>query len=55
VACLLLARRNAKQKHDMLFNLAGFKAKALVGGYKSYRRKAQEYFESPFNLIVLGE
>lgn len=37
-----------------LFNLAGFKAKALVGGYKSYRRKAQEYFESPFNLIVLG-
>ena len=37
-----------------LFNLSGFKAKALVGGYKSYRRKAQEYFELPFNLIVLG-
>lgn len=37
-----------------LFNLSGFKAKALVGGYKSYRRKAQEYFESPFKLIVLG-
>ncbi len=37
-----------------LFNVAGFKAKALVGGYKSYRRKAQEYFLQPYKLIVLG-
>ncbi|MGE0078364.1 MAG: tRNA 2-selenouridine(34) synthase MnmH [Bacteroidales bacterium] len=37
-----------------LFNLAGYKAKALEGGYKSYRRKAQECFESPFRLIVMG-
>ena len=42
------------QSMTWLFNLAGFKAKALVGGYKSYRRKAQEYFDKPFKLIVLG-
>lgn len=42
------------QSMTWLFNLAGFKAKALVGGYKSYRRNAQEYFEKPFKLIVLG-
>jgi len=28
-----------------LFNLSGFNAKALVGGYKSYRRKALECLE----------
>lgn len=37
-----------------LFSLAGYKAQALVGGYKSYRRKAQASFEIPYKLIVLG-
>lgn len=37
-----------------LFNLAGYKARALEGGYKSYRRLAHRHFEQKLKLVVLG-
>lgn len=37
-----------------LFSLAGFKSSTLQGGYKSFRRFAQSYFERHFNFVVLG-
>jgi len=37
-----------------LFNLAGFNAKTLIGGYQSYRRYLKEFLSRPINLIILG-
>jgi len=37
-----------------LFNLAGYNSKTLAGGYKSYRRFAQQFFTNPYRFIVLG-
>ncbi len=37
-----------------LLNLAGFKARALVGGYRAYRRYARQHVAKPFRLIVLA-
>lgn len=37
-----------------LFNLAGYNAKTLMGGYRSYRRYAQQYFSTPYRFIILG-
>lgn len=37
-----------------LLELAGFEVNILAGGYKAYRNLVLEFFEKPFNLIVLG-
>lgn len=37
-----------------LFNQVGIETQVLVGGYKSFRRRAQKQFELPFKIIVLG-
>lgn len=37
-----------------LLNLAGINSKTLIGGYRSYRRYAKEYFLKPFNFVVIG-
>ncbi len=37
-----------------LLNTAGLKAVTLEGGYKSYRRLAQSYFEKKYKFIVIG-
>jgi tRNA 2-selenouridine synthase len=37
-----------------LLNLAGFKTKTLIGGYKSYRRFLRGVFGTPLKLIVVG-
>ena len=37
-----------------LLDLAGFNSKALVGGYKSYRRSIKNYLSKPSKLIILG-
>jgi tRNA 2-selenouridine synthase len=36
------------------FERNGFQCKTLIGGYKSYRRLVQEYFNQKFNFLVLG-
>lgn len=37
-----------------LFELVGYKPLTLIGGYKSYRRFVQSYFDKPYQLFVLG-
>ena len=37
-----------------LMNLAGFHAKTLIGGYRSYRRHIKEILTTPLKLIILG-
>ena len=36
------------------FNLYGFEVYLVEGGYKNYRRWAQQQFENPYQLCVLG-
>jgi len=35
-------------------DLYGFEVQVIKGGYKSYRRWAQQQFESPYQLLILG-
>lgn len=37
-----------------LFNQVGIETRTLIGGYKSYRRLAQKYFEKPHHIFILG-
>lgn len=37
-----------------LFELVGYKPLTLIGGYKSYRRFVQSYFDKPYRLVILG-
>jgi tRNA 2-selenouridine synthase len=37
-----------------LLETAGFEVNTMIGGYKAYRNLVLDYFEKPFNLIVLG-
>ena len=37
-----------------LFNSVGIKTLTLQGGYKAYRRFVLNYFQRPFNLVVIG-
>lgn len=37
-----------------LLETAGFEVNILAGGYKAYRNLVLDFFEKPFNLIVLG-
>lgn len=53
---LLYCWRGGMRSNSMawLMNTAGIKTFTLRGGYKSFRRFVQAFFERPFNLMVIG-
>lgn len=53
---LLYCWRGGMRSNSMawLLNMVGIKAQTLEGGYKAFRRNAQDTFTRPLNFIVIG-